>query len=147
MADTILRFRPHHLLCMLTYKGNGYSKSFVENFDLLIERMNTSSVTLEICKGPDDICAPRLCDPTDATCHCHDADLLKTDDQALADLGTLPSLDNISYGSTIPLTRELIRDLRTAYAKNTIRTACQGCEWKEFCDQIKDDQFQETKLI
>ena len=76
MADTILRFRPHHLLCMLTYKGNGYSKSFVENFDLLIERMNASSVTLEICKGPDDICAPRLCDPTDATCHCHDTDLL-----------------------------------------------------------------------
>lgn len=146
MADTTFRFRPHHLLCMLTYKGEGYSKPFVENFDHLIERMNASPVTLEICKGPDDICAPRLCDPTDKTCHCHDSDLLETDKQALADLETIPKLKKITYGSTIPLTQELIRDLRTAYTNNTIRTACQGCEWKEFCNEIVQNNFKDTKL-
>lgn len=132
---------------MLTYIGKGYSKTFIENFSMLTETINQNKITALAVEGPDDICAPRLCDPTDTTCHCLDDRHKTIDLLALADLGTLSGLENISYGSTIPLTRELIRDLRTAYAKNTIRTACQGCEWKEFCDQIKDDQFQETKLI
>ncbi|OWU61413.1 2Fe-2S ferredoxin, partial [Staphylococcus aureus] len=34
-----IRLRGHHLLCMLTYVGKGYSPAFVENYDAMAGRL------------------------------------------------------------------------------------------------------------
>ena len=65
----MIKLRPHHLLCILTYVGKGYSKPFTENFDAICERINQGERNVEIIKGPDDVCAPRLCDPEDTKCN------------------------------------------------------------------------------
>ena len=145
MANPI-KFRPHHLLCMLTYKGKGYTDAFTDNFDKLMERLNAQPTELEICKGPDDICAPRLCDPTDTNCHCYNDDLTETDEKALADIKKIDGLKDLDYAKMIYLTPDLIKELRASYKTNAIRTACEGCEWVDLCSEIAKNNFEDTKL-
>ncbi len=35
-----VRLRTHHLLCLLTYVGRGYSPAFVENMDQVAARLS-----------------------------------------------------------------------------------------------------------
>lgn len=137
--NKIIRFRPHHLLCFLTYMGKGYSDKFTANFDALIDEINKGKVTIEIVDVPDDICAPRLCDESDDICHCYDKSITERDNTVLADL-------KYAYGDKIHLTKDLIEKLRHDYKAGTIRAACIGCEWKELCDGIAEENFKGTKL-
>ena len=61
--------RAHHLLCMLTYVGKGYSAEFAHNFDGLASRLAAGEEVL-LVEGPDAICAP-LCESEGACAHCH----------------------------------------------------------------------------
>ena len=70
-----VRLRAHHLLCMLTYVGNGYSPAFVENYEVIAARLSAGE-EIELVAGPDDICVPLTADP-DA--HCHGASVIERD--------------------------------------------------------------------
>lgn len=50
--------RGHHLLCLLGFKGYGYSKAFVENMRIISTQINAEpdSVILKVVERPDDIC-------------------------------------------------------------------------------------------
>ena len=74
-----VRLRAHHLLCMLTYVGKGYTQSFTVNYDRVAERLNRGE-EIEIVAGPDDICAPLLCG--DAA-HCFRKSVSERDAKAL----------------------------------------------------------------
>ncbi|MDJ0930339.1 DUF1284 domain-containing protein [Breoghania sp.] len=50
-----VELRGHHLLCLLTYVGNGYSATFSAAYDKVVERLN-SGKEVEIVRGPDAIC-------------------------------------------------------------------------------------------
>ena len=54
-----VRLRAHHLLCMLTYIGKGYSPAFTDNMTVIAGRVSAGE-NVEIVDGPDEICAPRL---------------------------------------------------------------------------------------
>ncbi|WP_292282104.1 DUF1284 domain-containing protein, partial [Mesorhizobium sp.] len=54
-----VRLRAHHLLCLLTYVGKGYSPAFTANYDVVVKRLAGGEDIL-IVSGPDDICAPLL---------------------------------------------------------------------------------------
>src|SRR4051794_14584578 len=54
-----VRLRPHHLLCLLTYVGEGYSPDFVDNLDYVSRKLLQGEDVL-LVDGPDDICAPVL---------------------------------------------------------------------------------------
>lgn len=144
--EKTIHFRPHHFLCMLTYIGKGYSPAFTENFDRIIESINQGNIRIEIVSGPDDICAPRLCDPADLTCHCHDTKITETDNLALIDLKKIVEFQNIEIGSQIIITEKMIAKLREFYQKKTVRTACKECEWYNLCTDIAEKKFEGTKL-
>lgn len=144
--DKLIRFRPHHLLCMLTYIGKGYTEKFTHNYNRIIDDINNGNNEILLIDGADDICAPRLCDKDDITCHCLDAKIKETDAKALNDLKKVAGFEHIAVGKTLKLTESLIKSLRTAYKSNSIRTACIGCEWKNLCDGIVRDNFKGTKL-
>jgi hypothetical protein len=59
--------RAHHLLCVLSYSGEGYSPAFVHGFNGIVQRLGAGE-PMELVTGPDAICAP-LCN--DACAHCH----------------------------------------------------------------------------
>ncbi|TJU92322.1 MAG: DUF1284 domain-containing protein, partial [Mesorhizobium sp.] len=54
-----VRLRAHHLLCLLTYVGKGYSPAFTANYDKVVKRLGEGEAVL-IVSGPDAICAPML---------------------------------------------------------------------------------------
>jgi len=53
----IVRLRAHHLLCILTFAGKGYSPAFVANMAGVVARIGAGE-PIEVVAGPDDICAP-----------------------------------------------------------------------------------------
>lgn len=70
-----VRLRAHHLLCMLTYVGKGYSPAFVENYEAIAARLSAGE-EIELVTGPDDICRPLTADPE---AHCHGTSVVERD--------------------------------------------------------------------
>ena len=51
--------RAHHLICILGFRGMGYSDEFAANMASIVEQLQTSPLTtVEIARVPDDICVP-----------------------------------------------------------------------------------------
>ena len=138
-----LRLRPHHLLCMLTYVGKGYTPEFTANFTLLLSRIAAGEREIEITDGPDEICQPLLSTPD---CHCHNESVRRRDRQASEDLGRLFGT-TLAPGSRITLDDPTLYQLRQSFASGEIRTACSGCQWKPLCDELAATGFPGVVLI
>jgi uncharacterized protein len=138
-----IHLRPHHLLCMLTFIGKGYSPAFVANLEQVVRRLSTGTETIEIVVGPDAICAPLLCE---ADCHCHRASVLERDRLAMQAISALLARP-LGPGSHLLLSPADLGQLRAAFAAGTIREACTGCQWKPLCDDIAGNQFANTLLL
>ncbi|MBN9363547.1 MULTISPECIES: DUF1284 domain-containing protein [unclassified Devosia] len=126
-----IRLRPHHLLCLLTYVGKGYSAAFTANYDAIAARIGDGEDVL-IVAGPDDICAPLL---GDADPHCHRDSVVERDRLALRDLGELLEAPP-GLGERLALEPALLRQMRDAFATGRTRAACAGCEWHGLCTGI-----------
>ena len=131
-----VRLRPHHLLCVLTYVGRGYSPAFTANMTAVAERLGAGEA-VEIVAGPDDICAPLLDAPDP---HCHRASVMERDRAAAHDLHDLLGLD-VRTGARLVLDENVIHRLRAAFASHQIRSACAGCEWVDLCGSIAANGF------
>jgi hypothetical protein len=139
----MIRLRPHHLLCMLTYAGNGYSAPFVANFDAITHRIASERQTVEIVAGPDDICAPLA---GSADTHCHRASVMERDRLAVMDISPVFGVE-IRPGLQLTLDAGRLHALRAAFAAGTIRRACEDCQWKPLCDGIAEQGFAGTRLL
>ena len=138
-----IRVRPHHLLCMLTFVGKGYTPAFIENFEEIARRIAAGNEKVEVVEGPDDICSAYL---TDKNCHCHNASVAERDrlaKEALANLLQQP----VQPGQAVLLTSDTLHKMRTAFVAGTIRTACNGCQWKSLCDEMAQNDFLGTRLL
>ncbi|MEO1226164.1 MAG: DUF1284 domain-containing protein [Pseudomonadota bacterium] len=132
-----VRLRPHHLLCVLTYVGKGYSRAFVANMTRIAERLGAGEA-VEIVEGPDDICAPLLDGPDP---HCRRARVTRRDRAAARDLGRVLDLE-AGPGARVTLDPDLLVRLREAFSSNRIRSACTGCEWVGLCGSIAATGFE-----
>ncbi len=135
--------RGHHFLCILTYRGKGYSDAFVDNMSTKVAAIRAGH-PVRLTSGPDDICngLTETC-LQDVQHDCRAADTLRLDHLAVEAVSRVLERD---LGKAAPLTLEEVKTLRSAFASGTIRTACQNCSWKEFCDQIVIEDFSETLL-
>jgi hypothetical protein len=125
------------VLCVLTYKGAGYSPAFVAQFDAVIERLAAGEDAV-VVDGPDDICAARLSDPADRDHHCRDPRIAERDEAARAALAF--------NGGDVTLDEAAVAHLRARFAAGEIRAACAKCAWKEFCDEIAAAGYAGAKL-
>ncbi len=138
----MIRLRAHHLLCMLTYVGQGYCPAFVANFDRLIERLAQGEEIL-LVEGPDEICQPLLVTDTP---HCLQASVLKRDRQAAAALTEVLSCI-VAPGVRLTFQSAQFDLMRTAFAQGVSRAACAGCEWSDLCTSVAHADFEKTKLL
>ncbi len=143
----MLRLRPHHLLCMLTFAGEGYTPAFTENFqriaELIAGHVAAGPETVMIVDGPDDVCAPLLCN---SDCHCHNPSVVERD--RLAALALAPLLNQgVHAGAQIILERDKLDRMRAAFAQGTVRAACKTCPWSGLCDSIAANGFVNTALL
>ena len=137
-----VRLRAHHLLCMLTYVGKGYSPAFVENYQVIAARLSAGE-EIEVVAGPDDICGPLTADPR---AHCHGASVIARDREAADAIARLIG-SPLSPGARIAPTLALIESLRANFATGEIRSACSGCEWLDLCDQVAGDCFVSARVV
>ena len=138
-----VRLRPHHLLCVLTFVGKGYSTAFIENFEEVVKRIVHDREAVEIVNGPDDLCTPLL---SDASCHCLSNSAALRDQLAAAALTDLLR-QPVQRGVCLSLSSSAFDLLRASFAVAKIRSACAGCQWKSLCDCVARTEFEGTTLL
>jgi len=126
-----VRLRPHHLLCVLTYAGHGYTPNFERGFHAVARRLSAGA-TIDIVDGPDDICAHH--DGADR--HCENASIAERDARARQDIRLPASV----------LDARAVAALRAAFVEGTIRAACAGCSWHALCSDLAADGFADPEL-
>ncbi|TIV25389.1 MAG: DUF1284 domain-containing protein [Mesorhizobium sp.] len=136
-----VRLRAHHLLCLLTYVGKGYSPAFTANYDKVVKRLGEGEDIL-IVSGPDDICAPLL---NESEPHCRGESAAGRDDVAARDVagllgGPLPA------GAWLELDPLTLARMREAFSSGLTRKACPGCEWFELCGAVAASGFHGTRI-
>jgi hypothetical protein len=136
-----VRLRPHHLLCMLTYVGKGYSEAFVANYDAVAKRLSDGEDIL-VVDGPDDLCAPLL---HEADAHCREQSVVERDRQAALDIGTLLATP-IGAESRLQFGRTGLIAMREAFSRGETRRACLGCQWADLCDAVAGRHYRDTRL-
>lgn len=134
--------RAHHLLCMLTYIGRGYTPAFVANYETVIARL-AAGEPIALIDGPDDICAPLL---NEDAPHCHNDSVGERDRLARLAVGDLlgPATD---LAQPFRLDETTLTRLRSAFSTGQIRPACAGCEWTGLCDSVAQSGYSGTKLV
>lgn len=138
-----LALRAHHVLCLLTYAGSGYSPGFVANFDAQVARL-AAVAELLIVAGPDVLCAP-LCAEQGCAAHCHGASVRQRDRLALRALTALLGRE-LAVGSRLHLDADLLACLRMAFAQGRLRAACVGCPWQDLCSRLAAEGFAAARL-
>ncbi|SFP00936.1 hypothetical protein SAMN03159463_03404 [Mesorhizobium sp. NFR06] len=136
-----VRLRAHHLLCLLTYVGKGYSPAFTANYDVVVERL-AGGEDIQIVSGPDDICTPLLDEP-DA--HCLGEGAAGRDELAAQDVADLLARP-LQAGARIELDASTLARMRKAFSLGLTRKACPGCEWFELCGAVAAGGFHGTRL-
>ncbi|MDQ0455115.1 DUF1284 domain-containing protein [Rhizobium paknamense] len=126
-----VRLRAHHLLCMLTFVGEGYSPAFIANYRRIAERL-TGGEEIEMVEGPDDLCRP-LCDSAEA--HCFRESVCERDAAAALAVSALLGR-SVEAGVRFLPDAATITRLRQAFVAGSIRAACRECEWAYLCDDI-----------
>ncbi len=139
-----VHLRGHHFLCMLTFRGLGYSAEFTANMASKIARIKAGAPVI-LVEGPDDICAGMTKACINATGHdCRMADILAMDVTARNAVETVLKR-NLQISAKVTQTELSL--LRAAFTNGTIREACAGCSWFELCNQIASEQFSGTHLL
>lgn len=136
-----VNLRAHHLLCMLTYVGKGYTPAFTVNYDAIVQRLNGGE-DIQIVDGPDDICAPLLGEPDP---HCWRDSVIERDRQAAEALTNLLAR-SIRAGTRVSLGESELATMRRAFAGRDIRQACEGCEWSGLCTAIAGADYPDVRL-
>ncbi|KPB01358.1 DUF1284 domain-containing protein [Ahrensia marina] len=136
-----VRLRPHHLLCLLTYVGKGYSAEFIANYDRIAARLSDGE-DIEIVAGPDDICAPLL---DDAEAHCW-RDSITIRDKAAAAALTEKLQTSIDAGLRLSLSQSTLNKMRKSFAAGSIRQACTRCEWHDLCTDVAASGYDNAKV-
>ncbi|MGI3903147.1 MAG: DUF1284 domain-containing protein [Janthinobacterium lividum] len=136
-----VKLRPHHLLCVLTYVGKGYSPAFVAQYDRVAARLSAGEALL-VVDGPDDICAT-IVDTVGS--HCRGTSASTRDRLAAERVGALLGR-SVASGAVLELGREQLGALRHAFANGQLRSACVGCEWERLCDSIAERGFTGVRI-
>ncbi|PWJ92633.1 hypothetical protein C8D77_102406 [Mesorhizobium loti] len=134
-----IRLRAHHLLCLLTYVGKGYSPAFTANYDRVAERLSRGEDVL-LVSGPDDVCAPLLDEPEP---HCLNESVVERDRLAAQDVEELLA-QSIRVGASLDLDAAILARMRQAFSAGRVRKACGSCEWNELCSTIAAGGYSDT---
>lgn len=130
MSAAPVRLRPHHLVCLQFYRGEGYDEQFVSNLDDVLSRLRGEAAV--IVTGADDVCA--ACPGLSAQGLCEDphggeVEIARLDALACELLG-------IGRGDRLSLAQAAERLEDDAVATGRWRfEACGDCEWEDVCEQ------------
>lgn len=139
-----VRLRGHHFLCILTYRGYGYTPAFVANMTEIVADIGRGRA-IQLIEGPDEICGGLTAEDRQACNHdCGQAETRELDRLAVEEVGALLGTD---FSGLVEIDEEKVTRMRAAFATRAIRSACRRCPWSDFCTGIAADGFAATKLF
>jgi hypothetical protein len=125
MAKTLqnpIRLRGHHLLCMLGYRGMGYSEAYAANMNAVHERLRKEpDTTVALVEGADDLCA---CFPADRPYHC-DSDTVSRRDAAVLERLGLQTGEALAWS-------EVLRRIAGNVSPADVPAWCATCPWLSY---------------
>ncbi|WP_315971378.1 DUF1284 domain-containing protein [Paenibacillus sp. N3.4] len=114
--------RGHHLLCLLGYRGMGYSKEFCENMTTVYETLRQHPETqIRIVLGPDDLCAVY---PKDQESHCENKTVYQRDAEIVSRLGLEVDME-LSWS-------EICGQVADQVKPADIGHLCATCRWEPY---------------
>ncbi|WP_159884643.1 DUF1284 domain-containing protein [Paenibacillus puerhi] len=118
----MIRLRGHHLLCLLGYRGMGYSDEFCINMTAIYERLRVQPETeIVMIEGPDDICGHY---PKDQHAHCEGASVYTRDARVLDKLG-------MELGKPVPWS-QVTAKVADHVEPGDIQVICASCPWEPY---------------
>lgn len=132
-----IRLRPHHLLCLQTFVGHGYSPDFTKHMtyvkSLLTADPNTA---ITLVAGPDDLCG-HCPNCVDGSCTSPKPALF--DHLVAQKLNTTEDADHAvqkhTDASDSPLTLHGIPSI-LRMSEQLLAECCPDCEWKKLCVEV-----------
>ncbi|MDD9266905.1 DUF1284 domain-containing protein [Paenibacillus sp. MAHUQ-63] len=114
--------RGHHLLCLLGYRGMGYSKEFCENMTGVYETLRAHPETvIRVVLGPDDLCAAF---PADQVAHCENRTVYDRDAEIVAKLGLQAGME-LSWSA-------VCGKVAAQVTPGDIGHLCATCRWESY---------------
>lgn len=116
--------RPHHLMCIQSYIGKGYSEEFVKNMDVVVGSLiENVDQTIRLVEGNDHIC--NHCPHNIHGVKCESDDKVITmDKKVLKYLEITPGEYTYSY---------LLNRLKEKLNEEAFKDICGDCEWYNLC--------------
>lgn len=119
-----IHLRPHHLLCIQSYIGKGYSEEFVENMDIVVGSLRKDKdQIIRIIEGNDHVCKHCPHNIDGAKCESNDK-VITMDKKVLEHLEIAPGEYTYSY---------LLDRLKEKLTEEAFQDICGDCEWYELC--------------
>lgn len=116
------RLRGHHLLCLLGYRGMGYSKEYIDNMTQLHQTLRTYPETrIQLISGPDELCAKF---PKDGDVHCQNRSVFEKDAAILAKM-------NLQIGQVLRW-KDVEMHIRSHVQASDLPTLCENCSWLSY---------------
>ncbi|WP_312094396.1 DUF1284 domain-containing protein [Niallia sp.] len=116
------KLRGHHLLCLLGYRGMGYSAEYIENMTHLHHILRTKPDTIiHLVDGPDHLCKKY---PNSGKYHCQDIHIYKRDELILEKLA-------LHEGQKVQW-KEIEESIRNYVNPSDISYMCETCSWRSY---------------
>ena len=134
--SAVLHLRPHHLLCLQTFTGRGYSEEFVRHMTLVKRQLTRDPRTaIELVSGVDDLCAH--C-PNNVDGQCTSDNPALFDSKVSRKLYSTGIISPDAASKDHPGKRPVLTGIPDALeiSSSVLEECCPGCEWKELCLSI-----------
>ena len=120
----MIRLRGHHLICLQFYRGEGYSRDFVEHLFHILERVKFEDV--EVVEGVDDICS---------VCPHNSGNICTYSDSAESEVREIDKLavELLSLRTSSKVKWNEIRGRVKSILGTWKEKVCKSCSWKEVC--------------
>lgn len=134
-----VELRPHHLLCVLTYVGEGYGPAFVRHFDAVAARLSAGEA-VSVVEGPDELCRVHIGE-AGSDLHCVEERVRERD-------GRARRVVTAALGGGLPdrLDAATVATLRQAFAEGRLAEGCAGCPWQDLCRDVAREGFVRGRL-
>lgn len=130
VARPVLRLRPHHGMCILNFRGHGYSDAFsvhmAETVAMLQEHPETEIVIADSC---DDLCS---------VCPHRKGQACTSPHPAIYDHNVL---DRTGLAAGQQVTWQEFSSRTNVYTLYHLDEMCPDCNWLELCKEIARDRL------
>lgn len=119
---SVIKLRPHHVLCISFFEGKGYSEEFVSHMTALIQALNDNT-EIQLVNGTDQIC--KVCPNHNNLGGC--SGKATRYDQMVSKLCNLEANCSITW-------HELQSKVKSEITKTgRLAEICGDCEWSNLC--------------